>query len=61
MLEQVFAQDGRGRVTSRAYSLAVDQAWDLRAFGSFAGGVKASGAVWAMDNCWVEAFTVERS
>ena len=51
---QVFALEGRGRVTSRVYSLAIDGPWDLQAFGSFESGtVEVSGAVWAMDSCWV--------
>ncbi|KAK9833773.1 hypothetical protein WJX74_005433 [Apatococcus lobatus] len=58
-LFEVFAQDGRGRVTSRAYSLAVDEAWDLKAYGSFAGSVKVSGSVWAMDACWVDDLMIE--
>lgn len=51
---QVFALEGRGRVTSRAYSLETEEPWDLQAFGQFGSGtVEVSGAVWAMDSCWV--------
>ena len=57
---QVFAQGGRGRVTSRVYSLAVDEQWDVRAFGSFgSGSIEITGAIWGMDSCWKDSIELE--
>ncbi|MEW5308893.1 MAG: hypothetical protein WDW38_000814 [Sanguina aurantia] len=53
---EVYALVGRGRVTSRVYSLEAETAWGLQVFGRVGGSgfsMQAQVQVYEMDSCWV--------
>ena len=50
---QVFALDGRGRVTSRIYPMGTDNRWGVSAFGTFGTTpATANATVWEMDSAF---------